>query len=67
VTDPHNRLVTGLEADNFPIFENNVGQEIQYSSSEDVPISIGVIFDLSGSMANKVGKSKEGTPVPRIS
>jgi Ca-activated chloride channel homolog len=59
VTDPHDRLVTGLEPDNFRIFENNVEQEIQYFSSEDVPISIGVIFDLSGSMRNKVGKSKE--------
>src|SRR6202140_5125780 len=34
-------------------------QEIQYFSSEDVPISIGVIFDLSGGMANKVGKARE--------
>jgi Ca-activated chloride channel homolog len=59
VTDPRDRVVTGLEADNFRIFENNVEQEIQYFSSEDVPISIGVIFDLSGSMANKVGKAKE--------
>jgi Ca-activated chloride channel homolog len=59
VTDPYNRPVTGLELDNFRVFENNVEQEIQYFSSEDVPISIGVIFDLSGSMANKVGKAKE--------
>ena len=59
VTDPYNRLVTGLEPGNFRIFENNVEQEIQYFSSDDVPVSIGVIFDLSGSMANKVGKAKE--------
>jgi len=59
VTDPHDRLVTSLEPDNFRIFEDNVEQEIQYFSSEDVPISIGVIFDLSGSMAKKLGKSKE--------
>jgi Ca-activated chloride channel family protein len=59
ITDPYNRLVTGLEPDNFRIFENNVEQEIRYFSSEDVPISIGVIFDLSGSMANKVGKARE--------
>ena len=51
VTDPYNRLVTGLDPDNFRIFETNVEQEIQYFSSEDVPISIGVIFDLSGSSA----------------
>jgi hypothetical protein len=59
VTDPYDRVVTGLEPDNFRVFENNVKQEIQYFSSEDVPVSIGVIFDLSGSMANKVGKAKE--------
>lgn len=59
VTDPYDRLVTGLEPDNFRIFENSVEQEIQYFSSEDVLISIGVIFDLSGSMANKVDKARE--------
>jgi Ca-activated chloride channel family protein len=59
VTDPYNRLVTGLEPENFRVFENNVEQEIQYFSSEDIPISIGVIFDISGSMTNKVGKAKE--------
>ena len=61
VTDPYDRVVTGLELDNFRVFENNVEQEIQYFSSEDVPISIGVIFDLSGSMANKIGQAKEAT------
>ena len=59
VTDPYNRLVTGLEADNFRIFEDNTEQEIVNFSSEDVPISIGVILDLSGSMSNKAGKAKE--------
>jgi hypothetical protein len=56
---PYNRLVTGLEPDNFRIFENSVEQEIQYFSSGDIPISIGVVFDLSGSMANKVDKARE--------
>ena len=59
VTDPFNRLVTGLEQENFRVFEDNVEQEIVHFSSEDVPISIGVIFDLSGSMTNKVGKARE--------
>src|SRR5262245_1383676 len=53
VTDPYNRLVTGLEPDNFRVFEDNNEQEVVSFSSEDVPISIGVIFDLSGSMSNK--------------
>ena len=59
VTDPYGRVVTGLEADNFRIFEDNVEQEVVAFSSEDVPISIGVILDLSGSMANKIGKAKD--------
>ncbi|HTC40731.1 MAG TPA: VWA domain-containing protein, partial [Candidatus Acidoferrales bacterium] len=59
VTDPYNRLVTGLEPDNFRVFEDNTEQEIVSFSSEDVPISIGVIFDFSGSMANKVDKARE--------
>jgi len=59
VTDPYNRLVTGLEQDNFRVFEDNSEQEIVTFSSEDVPISIGVVFDFSGSMANKIDKARE--------
>ena len=58
VTDPYDRLVTGLESENFRVFEDNVEQEIVNFSSEDVPVSIGVILDFSGSMANKIGKAK---------
>jgi Ca-activated chloride channel family protein len=59
VTDPYNRLVTGLEPDNFRVFEDNVEQEVVNFSSEDVPASVGVILDMSGSMANKIGRAKE--------
>ena len=59
VTDPYNRLVTGLEPDNFRVFEDNVEQEVVNFSSEDVPASVGVILDFSGSMANKIGRAKE--------
>ena len=58
VTDPFSRLVTGLEQENFRVYEDSVEQEVVHFSSEDVPISIGVIFDLSGSMANKVDKAR---------
>ncbi len=59
VTDPFNRLVTGLDQDNFRVYEDNIEQEIVNFSSEDVPISIGVIFDFSGSMTNKIDKARE--------
>jgi Ca-activated chloride channel family protein len=58
VTDPYNRLVTGLERDNFRVMEDKTEQEVIHFSSEDVPISIGVIFDMSGSMSNKVDKAR---------
>jgi Ca-activated chloride channel homolog len=61
VTDPYNRVVTGLGPDNFRIFEDKVEQEVVNFSSEDVPASIGVILDLSGSMADKLGRAKEAT------
>src|SRR6516165_12210002 len=49
VTDPMNRLVTGLEKTDFQVYENNKEQSIRSFAAEDAPVSIGVIFDLSGS------------------
>src|SRR5215469_3359894 len=51
VTDPMQRLVTGLHQDNFEVFEGKTVQTIQHFSSEDVPVSLGIILDVSGSMA----------------
>ena len=59
VTDPLGRLVTGLEKDNFRIFEDGTEQEVVTMSSEDVPVSIGLIFDMSGSMSDKVDKARQ--------
>jgi Ca-activated chloride channel family protein len=58
VTDPYGRLVTGLEQENFRVFEEGTEQEVVKFSSEDVPVSIGVIFDMSGSMSDKIDKSR---------
>jgi Ca-activated chloride channel family protein len=59
VTDPMNRLVTGLEKDDFKIFENSNEQRIKTFASEDAPVSIGIIFDLSGSMTSKLIRARE--------
>jgi Ca-activated chloride channel family protein len=59
ITDPLNRLVTGLEKDNFALFEGDTKQDIRHFSSEDAPISLGVIFDLSGSMNDKIEKARD--------
>ena len=58
VTDPMNRFVTGLDRESFKVFEDKKEQEITQFSSEDAPLSIGVIFDCSGSMGRKLEKSR---------
>ena len=59
VTDPMNRLVTGLEQEDFKIFENNGEQRIKTFAAEDAPVSIGIIMDLSGSMTSKLIRARE--------
>ena len=58
VTDPMDRLVTGLEKENFLVLEDNHGQSIRTFACDDAPVSIGVILDLSGSMSNKVVRAR---------
>jgi Ca-activated chloride channel family protein len=59
VTDPLNRFVTGLEKEHFKVFEDKTEQVIQQFSSEDAPLSIGLLFDTSGSMGPKLQKSRQ--------
>jgi len=59
VTDPLNRFVTGLEKEHFRVFEDKIEQQISYFASEDAPLSIGLVFDTSGSMGSKLGKSRQ--------
>jgi VWFA-related protein len=59
VTDPLNRFVTGLEKEHFRLQEDNVEQSIAHFASEDAPISVGIVFDTSGSMGGKLLKSRQ--------
>jgi Ca-activated chloride channel homolog len=59
ITDAMNRPVTGLERDNFQLFENKEQQQIKNFSSEDTPVSIGIVLDVSGSMQNKLERARE--------
>src|SRR6185295_3015764 len=49
-----NRPVRGLEKKDFQVWEDKIEQKIAYFSSEDVPVSVGIIFDISGSMKDKI-------------
>ncbi len=57
VTDPQGRFVTGLDAEHFEVYEDNVKQTIEFFSDEDAPVSIGIVFDMSGSMRGRLNRS----------
>ncbi|MGH9507004.1 MAG: VWA domain-containing protein [Terriglobales bacterium] len=59
VTDPMDRLVTGLSEDQFAVYEDGVKQKLNTFSTDDAPISVGIVFDSSGSMSDKIEKSRQ--------
>jgi Ca-activated chloride channel family protein len=59
VRDRANHPVTSLERADFRLFENKVEQQIKYFANEEAPVSIGVIFDASGSMGDKVSLARD--------
>lgn len=58
VIDPDGRFVTGLGKENFSLYEDKQPQSISHFSKEDVPISIGLLFDASGSMRDKIDAAR---------
>ncbi len=58
VVDPLGRIVNGLERENFRIFDEGQEQAITAFSSEDAPASVGLVLDLSGSMEDKLAKTR---------
>src|ERR1700691_922137 len=58
VTDPSNRFVLGLRKEDFHIFEDGVEQAIARFSGEHAALSIGLLFDASGSMEDKLRTSR---------
>ncbi|HEX9372089.1 MAG TPA: VWA domain-containing protein [Roseiflexaceae bacterium] len=61
VTDQRGATVTGLDRGQFQIFEDRIRQPIVSFSREDSPVSVGVVFDLSGSMKNKIDEARRAS------
>jgi Ca-activated chloride channel family protein len=60
VTDLYGRYVSGLEKKAFTILDNNEEQQITFFSDTDAPISVGILFDVSGSMSGeKINKARK--------
>ncbi len=59
VTDASNRFVLGLQKEDFTLVEDGVEQSIAHFSGEDAPLSVGLVFDESGSMDLKLRTSRD--------
>ncbi|MDH3528425.1 MAG: VWA domain-containing protein [Acidobacteriota bacterium] len=59
VTDSYGRFVSGLEKDAFTVWDEKTRQNITFFSDTDAPVSIGILFDVSGSMdGGKISKAR---------
>ena len=60
VTDLYGRYVSGLSKKAFSVYDNNAEQDITYFSDSDAPVSVGILFDVSGSMSGeKINKARK--------
>ena len=59
VTDKQFRQIGGLAKDHFEIYEDKVRQQIEFFTDEEKPVSIGIVFDLSGSMKDKISRARD--------
>jgi Ca-activated chloride channel family protein len=59
VTDPSNRYVTDLAADDFLVYENGVKQEIGYFSRTNLSLSVSLLLDSSASMEDKMRTTQQ--------
>ena len=58
VTDPLNRPQTDLRPEDFTVYEGQEAQKIRYFSTEDSPISVGLLLDVSKSMTDKIDSER---------
>ncbi len=59
VTDGKGRVVTDLKRDHFNVFEEREQQQIQYFEHVEAPLSVGLVFDVSGSMRRRIGTAQD--------
>ncbi|MEW6732651.1 MAG: VWA domain-containing protein [Acidobacteriota bacterium] len=59
VNDPTGYFISGLRLEDFEVFDNDIRQQIEYFTEEDVPISMGILFDTSSSMKDRLARSSQ--------
>ncbi len=61
VVDKEGKLITGIPQTAFKVFENNVEQHIKAFAEDDIPVSMGIVIDNSGSMREKKASVNEAS------
>ncbi|MEZ5398804.1 MAG: VWA domain-containing protein [Bryobacteraceae bacterium] len=61
VADGSGKMIEGLELQQFKLFESNREQNIVSFSVEDAPVSVGLVFDASGSMVERISTARQAT------
>lgn len=59
VYDKENQIITGLVQDEFELYEDKIHQDLTSFAQTDVPSSIGIVLDSSGSMRNKMARVED--------
>ncbi len=59
VTDEYHRPIKGLEQENFQLYENKHPQPIKHFWTEDTPVSVGILLDVSGSTQTKIDRARD--------
>lgn len=57
VTDSYQRFVTGLNKEHFEVYDDKVKQQISHFTDDDSPVSLGIVYDVSGSMKERISRS----------
>src|SRR5690242_12310693 len=59
VTDNDQKLVTGLTASDFAVFEDGVQQDVSFFATSQVPLDLALLLDTSASMSDKMKTMQE--------
>lgn len=59
VTDKEREYITDLKKEDFRVYEDGVSQETTFFNSGDIPVSVGILLDTSGSMVDKLPEAKD--------
>lgn len=59
VHGPDGRFIPGLDRSRFEVFDDGARQQVEFFSDADMPVTLGIIFDLSSSMSGRLDRARD--------